>query len=92
MSRIVWEVINENGVEKQFKCSVDGTVLWEELDNGFSIKGTDCEHFYWDWAGNGCYPDQLDPEICYGIEDIVKKAVKKIWSGTTIWFLLPKTQ
>jgi len=84
---IVKEYVDE---EIQYKCSEDGTVIWVEYDNGVQIHGSDCKHFKWEWAGNGCYPDQLDPEICSGIEDIVNESIKKIWEGTTVWFLVPK--
>jgi len=83
-------VRDEEGWVTYYKCAGDGEILWEEYDNGVQIHGNNCEHFEWEWAGNGCYPDQLDPVICSGIEDIVNESIKKIWEGTTIWFLVPK--
>ncbi len=91
MSRIIQEIINQDGVKKQYRCAVDLSILWQELDNGVYLRGDDCEHFYWEPVGNGCYPFQLDSQICNGIDDILRRYVKKIWSGTSIWFLLPRT-
>jgi len=90
MGRIIWEVVKEEGkIITQYRCRKDGTILWEELQNGESIKGTNCKHYRWEPVGNGCYPDQIDPQICEGTEEIVEKRVKKIDQGTTIWFLIP---
>jgi len=90
MGRIIWEVVKEEGkIITQYRCRKDGTILWEELDNGFSIKGADCPHYTWEPVGNGCYPDVLDEEICKGVEEITEKRIKKIDQGTTIWFLVP---
>ena len=90
MGRIIWEVVKEEGkIITQYRCRKDGTILWEELQNGESIKGTNCKHYHWEPVGNGCYPFPLDEEICEGTEEIVEKRVKKIDQGTTIWFLVP---
>jgi len=72
-----------------YRCRKDGVVLWEELNNGLLIRGTDCSHYRWEPVGNGCYPFPMDKEICEGVEEISKKRIKKISSGTTIWFLIP---
>jgi len=91
--RIVRERVKEDDAwVTYYKCSKDSTILWEELDNGFCFKGSDCKHFEWTPVGNGCYPDQLDPVICEGTEEIVGQRIKKIDEGTTVWFLIPKTQ
>jgi len=90
MGRIIWEVVKEEGkIITQYRCRKDGTILWEELQNGESIKGTNCKHYRWEPVGNGCYPDVLDEEICKGVEEITEKRIKKIDQGTTIWFLVP---
>jgi len=90
MGRIIWEVVKEEGkIITQYRCRKDGTILWEELQNGESIKGTNCKHYHWEPVGNGCYPDVLDEEICKGVEEITEKRIKKIDQGTTIWFLVP---
>ena len=87
----VGEFIRERVKEGKiiYRCRKDGTILWEELDNGIAIKGAECSHYEWISVGNGCYPDELDPQICEGTEEIAKKRVKKIDQGTTIWFLVP---
>jgi len=82
------KVTGEEGTQVIYKCEEDGEVLWEELD-GIAIKGTDCPHYTWEPVGNGCYPDVMDKGICEGVEEIAEKRVKKISSGTTIWFLIP---
>ncbi len=40
MGRIIWEVVKEEGkIITQYRCRKDGTILWEELSDGTSIKG-----------------------------------------------------
>jgi len=78
------------GLVTYYKCPSDGTILWKEFDDGHCIRGNDCKHFYWEGVGNGCYPVELDPEICRGTDQIAKKRIKKIEEGTTVWFLLEK--
>lgn len=88
---IVKEIHKEEG-EIQYKCKMDDTILWREFDNGVEVKACSCDHYEWISVGNGCYPIELDENICAGVQEIRQKAVKKIDEGTTIWFLLPKTQ
>ena len=93
MGRIIWEVVKEKEGGKiitKYRCRKDGTILWEELSDGTPIRGTDCTHYEWTPVGNGCYPDELDPEICEGVKEIAEKRIKKISNGTTIWFLIPR--
>ena len=72
-----------------FKCPYDGTVLWIEFNNGAQIRGDSCSHYVWEAIGNGCYPDELDPQICSGTHEIVEKSIMKLDQGMTIWFLVP---
>ncbi len=75
MGRIIWEVVKEEGkIITQYRCRKDGTILWEELSDGTSIKGTDCSHYEWTPVGNGCYPFPMDEEICKGTElEVIKE-------------------
>ncbi len=85
---IVKEIHKEEG-EIQYKCKMDGTILWRKFDNGVEVKACSCDHYEWIPVGNGCYPLPLDEEICRGIEEIAKSSIKKIEEGTSIWFLVP---
>ena len=87
------EKVDEEGTQLYiYRCKEDGVLLWEELNNGILIRGTDCPHYEWTPVGNGCYPQSLDEEICEGVNDIKEKAVKKKDEGLTIWFLVPRSQ
>ena len=88
MGEFTRERVKEEG-KVIYRCRKDGIILWEEIDNGIAIKGADCPHYTWEPVGNGCYPDVMDKGICEGVEEIAEKRVKKISSGTTIWFLIP---
>jgi len=90
MGRIIKEKVDEEGTQLYiYRCKEDGEVLWEELQSGMAIRGRDCEHYRWEPVGNGCYPDELDPQICEGVKKIAKQKIKKVDEGTTIWFLVP---
>ena len=88
MVRLIKEKVTDEGTYL-YRCEEDGTILWEELSDGTSIKGTDCSHYRWEPVGNGCYPFPMDKEICKGTEEVVEKRVKKIDEGTMYWFLVP---
>jgi hypothetical protein len=84
------KVINEEGRQiTYYKCKEDNEVLWFRYDNGTEGLGGSCSHYEWEMIGNGCYPQQLDEEICKGTENIVRESIKKIDEGLTIWFLVP---
>jgi hypothetical protein len=87
MVGIIKEKVTDEGTQL-YRCEEDGVVLWEELNNGVLIRGTDCPHYSWEPVGNGCYPFPMDEEVCKGTEKVVEKRIKKIDEGTTIWFLI----
>jgi len=77
------------GNKTEYRCDIDGTVLWVEYDNGEEVVKDSCTHLKWFSVGNGCYPDVLDENICKGVDTIVKYHVKMIKDGTTYYFLVP---
>ena len=90
MVGIIKEKVDEEGTQLyMYRCKEDGEILWTRYENDVEIVGSSCKHYEWKPVGNGCYPFPMDKEICEGVEKIAKKRVKKISSGTTIWFLIP---
>ncbi len=74
----------------EYRCEYCGTLLWRRyLHNDEEVVVSDCRHYTWEIVGNGCYPDELDKEICEGTDEIVKKSIKKIEESTTTYFLIP---
>jgi hypothetical protein len=73
----------------EYRCDIDGTLLWVEYPNGEERPVNSCTHWKWETVSNGCYPEQLDPIICHGTDIIVKYGQKRIKDGTTYYFLIP---
>jgi hypothetical protein len=93
MAEIDWEIEkDEEGYRiRKYFCTVDKKTLWiMYLHNDQEIIVGECEHYYWENIGNGCYPDEMDPYICKGTEETVKKAIKKIKESTSTYFLIPR--
>ena len=78
------------GDEIHHKCELDKTTLWIEYPNGEEDVGDSCGHFIWVAAGNGCYPEIVDENICKGVETIKKYKVKIIKHGSYYFFLIPR--
>ncbi len=75
----------------EYRCEYCGTLLWRRyLHNDQEVIVGDCRHYTWEIVGNGCYPHEIDPQICEGINEIVKKSIKKIEESTSTYFLIPK--
>jgi len=89
---IDWEDIYEEEYKvREYYCTIDKKVLWKRyLHNDEEIVTGDCEHYQWEPVGSGCYPDPLDEQICAGVDETVQKSIKKIYDGTTIYFLIPR--
>jgi len=73
-----------------YRCDIDGTVLWVRYDNGYEEPRCSCSHFQWEEIGNGCYPIMTDPHACRGIDWIIRNAEKVIRRGTSYYFLVPR--
>ena len=86
MAQVIRELQQDQVI---FKCSADGQILYIEYRNGAEVRADSCNHFEWIPVGNGCYPIPMDEYICAGTDEIARLAVKKIDTGTTIWFLVP---
>ena len=84
---LVDEVETAYGTE--FRCDIDGRVLWFRYPNGEEEPRCSCTHFYWTILGNGCYPIPQNSELCGDVDLIVRNSVKKIQNGTSYYFLLP---
>ena len=92
-SEIMWEIeTDEDGYRfEKYYCTKDRQVLWiRYLHNDVEVIVNDCEHYYWEPVGSGCYPDPLDEEICAGIDETVRQSIKKVYDGSTIYFLIPR--
>jgi hypothetical protein len=89
---IDWEYEYEEEFRiRKYYCTVDKNVLWKKyMHNDEEVIIGNCQHFEWESIGNGCYPDPIDEQICSGVEETVEKSIKKIYDGTTIYFLIPK--
>ncbi len=85
---LVDEVRTEEGTE--FRCDIDGKVLWVKYKNGVEEVVGSCPHFFWKSIGNGCYPFKLDKDACAGIDWIPRNSIKRIQDGETYYFLLPR--
>ena len=79
----------KKGEVTEYRCDIDGKVLWYEYPNGVEKVGEGCTHLKWIAVGNGCYPEPLDQEICKGVDILRKYNVKIIQDGTTYYFLIP---
>lgn len=51
----------------------------------------DCQHYMWIQIGNGCVDNpEINPEICRGTEELLKKAEKIYYDGTTVYLLVQR--
>ncbi len=89
---IDWEYTYEDELKvREYYCTKDRKVLWKKyMNNDVEVVMGSCEHFEWEPVGSGCYPDPMDEEICAGIKDLTRKAIKKIDDGTTTYFLIAR--
>ena len=89
------EITREIAYEEEFrvieyKCSICNITLWKRyVHNDIEVVVGDCDHFKWESVGNGCYPVEIDKDICEGTRELAKQRIKKIEDGTTIYFLIP---
>jgi len=90
---IDWEYdYDEEGYRfRRYYCTIDKKTLWiQYMHNDQEVIIGECEHYYWENIGNGCYPDEIDPQICEGTRETVEKSVKKIEESSSTYFLIPK--
>ena len=48
--------IIKKGDVTEYRCDIDGTLLWVEYPNGVEEVKNSCTHLLWKTAGNACYP------------------------------------
>jgi len=90
----VFKEVLENGVERYvLTCPVCGAELANIYRAGVAYQfypSGCCEHFKWEVVGNGCL-ENPSAEICRGTEELVKKAVRIYYSGTSVYLLIPRS-
>ena len=70
-------------------CNAVLAVIYRSSTAYQFFRGDDCEHFYWIPVGNLCWENPDISDVCRGIREIKKRAVKHYYDGTTVWILVP---
>jgi hypothetical protein len=89
MIRPIEKYIGQNIV---FYCPYDGEELGWEHEYGGGMAKSSCEHFEWHEISTLCYYNEVPGCGLSYVRQIKQKAVLKIFGGTTMYLLVPKSQ
>ena len=89
---MMYPEIKYSGQNIIYYCPIDHQELgWEHEFGGGNIKPA-CEHYEWYSISTLCYYEEVPGCGVKFVRELKAKAVLKIFGGTTMYLLVPKSQ